>query len=157
MPLDPQAPRVGTDMNDRALLGHGVSRPISSYHGVSLLAHIPGLICQFVLACPAPTPHMPQSPAVITWAHGMELEPPEPPRAAVMAPRNYIAPPAAPSAGGGPSSQSPVPSRGQRGKVAPLGKGVKPPCRAGNCRGLEPPGGLSAGAAKPHGPDTGYW
>jgi hypothetical protein len=29
-------------------------------------------------------PHMPQSPGVITWAHGMELEPPEPPRAAVM-------------------------------------------------------------------------
>jgi hypothetical protein len=32
---------AGTDVNGRALLDHGVSRPISSYHGVSLLAHPP--------------------------------------------------------------------------------------------------------------------
>jgi hypothetical protein len=43
------------------------------------------VICQFSISCPEPTPHAP-TPGVITWAHGMELEPPEPPRAAVMAP-----------------------------------------------------------------------
>jgi hypothetical protein len=39
--------------------------------------------------CP-PHTYMTHSPEVITWAHGMKLEPPEPPRAAVMAPRNYL-------------------------------------------------------------------
>jgi hypothetical protein len=65
-------------------------------------------------------PHIPQSPGVITWAHGMELEPPEPPRAAVMAPRDYLAPPAAPSAGGGASSQSRAEGQGSTLVVAPL-------------------------------------
>jgi hypothetical protein len=32
---------VSTDVNGRTLLDHDVSRPISSYHGVSLLAHPP--------------------------------------------------------------------------------------------------------------------
>jgi hypothetical protein len=41
----------------------------------------------------------------------------------------------------------PVPSTGTR--RAPLGKGDKPPCRAGNCWGLESPGGLPAGEANP--------
>jgi hypothetical protein len=62
-----------------------------------------GVICQFSISCPEPTPHA-LTPGVITWAHGMELEPPEPPRAAVMAPGNYLAPPTRPSSGGGPPS-----------------------------------------------------
>jgi hypothetical protein len=41
------------------------------------------------------------------------------------------------------------PSPEQRGKAAPLGKGVKPPYRAGNCRGLESPGGLSRWPLEP--------
>jgi hypothetical protein len=70
-----------------------------------------GPVCQFLLACPEPAQYAP-APGVITCAHGMELEPPEPPRSAVMAPRNYLArPPAPPSCGGGPSSQS----RAERG------------------------------------------
>jgi hypothetical protein len=39
------APRASTDVNGRTLLDHGVSRPISPYHGVSLLAHPPTLQC----------------------------------------------------------------------------------------------------------------
>jgi hypothetical protein len=89
-------------------------------------------------------PHMTQSLEVITWAHGMELEPPEPPRAAFVAPRNYLAPPAAPSPVGGLP-----PSPEQRDKAAPLYKGVKPPYHAGNCRGLEAPGALARWPLKP--------
>jgi hypothetical protein len=57
----------------------------------------------YLLPCAHPT-----CPNRLELSHGcMELEPPEPPRAAVMAPRNYLAPPARPSSGGGgPSSQS---------------------------------------------------
>jgi hypothetical protein len=62
--------------------------------------------CQFVLACPVPTPHAP-----ITWSYHLGAwngvgTARTPPRAAVMAPRKYFSPPAAPSSGGGPSSQS---------------------------------------------------
>jgi hypothetical protein len=32
---------VGADVNGMTLLDHGVSRPIQSYHGVSVLAHPP--------------------------------------------------------------------------------------------------------------------
>jgi hypothetical protein len=32
---------VGTDVNGMTLLDHGVSRPMQSYHGVSVLAHPP--------------------------------------------------------------------------------------------------------------------
>jgi hypothetical protein len=42
------------------------------------------------------------------------------------------------------------PSPEQRGKVAPLGKGVKPLCRAGNIAGdSSPPGGFPAGRSNP--------
>jgi hypothetical protein len=41
------------------------------------------------------------------------------------------------------------PSPEQRGKAAPLGKGVKPPRRAGYCRELEATGGLSCRENKP--------
>jgi hypothetical protein len=51
-----------------------------------------------------------------------------------MAPRYYLAPPAPPSAG---------PSPEQRDKAAPLGEGVKPVYRAGNCRFLKDPASLS--------------
>jgi hypothetical protein len=94
-------------------------------------------VCQFLLACPEPAQHAP-APGVITWAHGMELEPPEPPRAAVMAPRNYLAPPAPPSASGGPSSQSRA--EGQGGTA---GRG----CQSGISRGQ-----LIAGDSRPRRP-----
>jgi hypothetical protein len=46
-----------------------------------------------------------------------------------------------------PRDRAPVgalpPSPEQRDKAVPLSKGVKPPSRAGNCRGLEAPGGLA--------------
>jgi hypothetical protein len=41
MPLDPQG---GCDVNGMTLLDHGVSRPIQSYHGVSVLAHPPNVV-----------------------------------------------------------------------------------------------------------------
>jgi hypothetical protein len=98
-------------------------------------------------------PHMTQSPGVITWAHGMELEPPEPPRAAVI----YGLDKLSRSAGaterrrwaGGWGAFLPAPSPEQRDKVTPLGTGVKPPCRADYCRELEAPEVLSRWGAKP--------
>jgi hypothetical protein len=38
-----------------------------------------GVVCQFAISPALCPPHMAQSPGVSTWAHGMELEPPEPP------------------------------------------------------------------------------
>jgi hypothetical protein len=97
--------------------------------------------------CP---PHMPQSPGVITWAHGVELKRwnrqnhPERP----LWPREIISP--------HPRHRAPVgvlpPSPEQRSKAGLLGKGVKPAYRAGYCycRELEATaGGLSCRGNKP--------
>jgi hypothetical protein len=107
--------------------------------------HRLGRLVKFLSPALCP-PHMPQSPGVITWAHGMELEPPEPPRAAVMAPINYLAPAAcATELRWGPFL--PVPSTGTRWH-----RWVRASNRhaaravAGNSR---PRGGLPAGEANP--------
>jgi hypothetical protein len=75
-----------------------------------------------------------------SWNRQNHPEPERPlwPRESISPRRQHRAP-----AGGLP------PSPEQRDKVAPLGKGVKPPCHAGNCRGLESPGGLSRWPLKP--------
>jgi hypothetical protein len=72
-----------------------------------------------------------------------------------MALRNYLAPPAPPTAGGGPWALPPSPE--QRDKVEPLGKGAKPPCHAGYCRVLEAPEALSRWGAKPPCSDCQLW
>jgi hypothetical protein len=88
------------------------------------------------------------APGVITWAHvGWSLnrqnhpERPLWPREIISRPRRQHRSPV-----GGPSPQSRAEGQG----IAPLGKGVNPQCRAGNCRGLESPGGLCpAGRSNP--------
>jgi hypothetical protein len=104
-----------------------------------------GLICQFSISCPVPTPHAP-----IAWSYhlgawdgvgtarttqsGRYLWPRE-----IISRRLH--------------DRAPVgalpPSPEQRDKAAPLGKGVKPPRRAGYCRELEATGALPAGETNP--------
>jgi hypothetical protein len=60
---------------------------------------------------------------------------------------SYLASPAPPIAGGGGAALPPSPE--QRDKAAPLGKGIKPPSRAGNCQGLEALEGLARRGGKP--------
>jgi hypothetical protein len=110
-----------------------------------------GLICQFVLACAAlcPDPTCTPIPNRLNWAHGMELEPPEPPRAAVIWPRKISSPRRRlrASAGGGASSQSRAEGQARQHRWVRASK--RHAARVGNCRGLEFTGGLSRWPLKP--------
>ena len=99
------------------------------------------------LPCAHPTcpNHLELSPGRMGWRWNRQNHPERPlwPREIISPRRQHRAP-----VGGLP------PSPEQRDKAAPLGKGVKPPRRAGYCRELESPGGLSRWPLKPPSLDT---
>jgi hypothetical protein len=106
-----------------------------------------GLLIFYLLPCAHPTcpNRLELPPGRMGWSWNRQNHPERPlwPREITSPRRQHRAP-----VGALP------PSPEQRDKVAPLGKGVKPPCRAGYCRELDAPRGLSAGAAKPPRSDT---
>jgi hypothetical protein len=95
-----------------------------------------GLVCRFSISCPVPTPHAP-----IAWSYHLGawdgVGTARTTQSGRYGPEKLSPPPPVPRQPVGALPPSPE----QRGKAAPLGKGVKPPCRAGYCRELEATGG----------------
>jgi hypothetical protein len=95
-----------------------------------------GGIGKFSISPALSSPNTPQrlelSPGRMGWSSNRQNHPERP-----LWPREIISP--------RPRHRAPVgalpPSPKQRDKAVPLGKGTKPPCQAGNCRGLEAPAG----------------
>jgi hypothetical protein len=110
----------------------------------------PGLLIFYLLPCAAhptcPCPNCPElSPGRMGWSWNRQNHPERP-----LWPREIASP--------CPHHRQPVEAhlssqsraeRGERDKVAPLGKGVKPPCRAGYYRELDAREALFRWAAKP--------